>query len=482
MPGVSLLLPSATAIAFVPRPNSLPTRRSRDARSSSSRSPRAKLSGRPIARPLLHHVLGTAAAASLALAAASASSVRIAPPAYAASVLETNTLQRRYIVTDAAALLRYSLPLDEATDPPARNAQVLLEKLGIDLRARGGAGQNGVRRDLAALDRLLQSQRVDMLLQVPAKRRVEASNIIAVVGHAIAALEGELGIGYSADNTPNNVYTIFPKQLASVGVALLDIVASPGVTAAPKFDTVLAESLRAKALSGIAQLEELMVTDSGLPFRIPRRYDALPRLQGRATVELKIQRKSVTAIPSDGQHAERLVATLDGYSAPLNAGNFVDLCERRVYDGAVVQSSERGYFLQFANEGGTFTDPETGSQRRVPMEVLVAGEQSPVYGSTLDDVGLGDLQPVLPATAYASLASFHSVEDVNDASSSCYVFLFDPKSNQARSMGGNALNGSVSVFGYVTEGLDILPILQAGDKIVSARVLSGLEHFRAHAG
>jgi peptidylprolyl isomerase len=235
------------------------------------------------------------------------------------------------------------------------------------------------------------------------------------------------------------------------------------------------EILRGRALKSVADLELVMVEDQGFPFRIPRRFDNLPRLEGRAEVELILQSGS-----SPGDKV-RLVAVLDGYSAPLNAGNFVDLVQRGVYKDARIQNGEKGFYMQIADKTGFFGDPKLGLRRNVPMEVLVVGEKSPLYGFTLDEAGAGDLQPVLPVTAFGALASYHSIEDPNDASSQWYIFLFDPRSYQARSMGGNALNGSVSCFGYMTEGKDMLTHLQPGDTIVSAKVLSGLNHFRRNA-
>jgi peptidylprolyl isomerase len=218
-----------------------------------------------------------------------------------------------------------------------------------------------------------------------------------------------------------------------------------------------------------------MVGDQGLPFRIPRRYDALPRLEGRAQVEIVIRKNANTG------ELVRMVAILDGFSAPLNAGNFVDLVQRGVYKDARVESGEKGFYLQFTDKTGYFADPKLKERRSVPMEVLVVGERTPVYGFTLDEVGAGDLQPVLPVTAYGAMASYHSVEDPNDASSQWYIFLFDPRSYQARSIGGNALNGSVSCFGFIVDGKEELEALQPGDTVVSARVLSGLDHFRPSA-
>lgn len=242
-----------------------------------------------------------------------------------------------------------------------------------------------------------------------------------------------------------------------------------------------ADAYRNEALSSLAQLEEIMVEDGGLPFRIPRRYDALPRLEGRAKIELRVRHKPETKAQGSTDATSTMVLTLDGYSAPLNAGNMVDLVRRGVYDGTSIQASQRGFFLQFGNKSGEFVDPTSGLRRSIPMEVLVAGERSPVYGMTLDEAGVGDLQPVLPVTAFGAVASHHSTEDVNDASTTMYVFLFDPKSYQARSMGGNALNGSISTFGYVTAGAHVLPTLQAGDVIEKATVVSGMQYFKANA-
>ena len=40
------------------------------------------------------------------------------------------------------------------------------------------------------------------------------------------------------------------------------------------------------------------------------------------------------------------------------------------------------------------------------------------------------------------------------------------------------LDGSYAVFGYVTEGMDVVDNIQQGDLIESARVVSGLENLK----
>jgi peptidylprolyl isomerase len=53
----------------------------------------------------------------------------------------------------------------------------------------------------------------------------------------------------------------------------------------------------------------------GFPFEVPEQYSNLPQLKGRATVEIKTNKGQVTVV-------------VDGYSAPVTAGNFVDLVQR----------------------------------------------------------------------------------------------------------------------------------------------------------
>lgn len=170
-------------------------------------------------------------AAAIAAAAVLMTSAGTLPVHAASDVLQANTLARRYVVTDSAALLRYSLPIDESINPPVREAQRLLERVGVDLRSRGAAGSQGVRRDLALLDKLLQAEGVDILLQIPAKRRADASQLISRLENQVAALEGELGVVHLDTKSSS----LLPDSLASLGSLVSDIT-SRKATAAPKYD------------------------------------------------------------------------------------------------------------------------------------------------------------------------------------------------------------------------------------------------------
>jgi hypothetical protein len=66
-----------------------------------------------------------------------------------------------------------------------------------------------------------------------------------------------------------------------------------------------------------------------LAFLVPTPYQQYPRLTGRATAEFTVEKgdgSSFTVATGGGpQKVGILEVVLDGYSAPLTAGNFADL-------------------------------------------------------------------------------------------------------------------------------------------------------------
>lgn len=163
------------------------------------------------------------------LVAAAASAAVLLLPSYtsAKNILSTNTIFRRYIVTDADAILRYSLPLPNervlAEPVPIRLVQEQLEKLGVDLRARGAAGLIGGRRDMSKLRGLLSSSRLDILLDVPAKGRENAAEKLSTLARCLDAIEEELGVSEEASS-------IFPPQLVEVRNTVSDAFARRNTT------------------------------------------------------------------------------------------------------------------------------------------------------------------------------------------------------------------------------------------------------------
>lgn len=192
---------------------------------------------------------------------------------------------------------------------------------------------------------------------------------------------------------------------------------------------------------------------------VPDAYKNLPRLEGKAQVELETSRGPI-------------VIVVDGGRAPVNAGNFVDLVQKGVYNGAMVDRSEKGYLVQFgiskSPEG--YVDPRTGKVRTVPMEIVPEGTTQPVYGKTLKQAGIKE--SVFPVMRHlpGAVGLAHKGNDPNSGSTQFYITYGN---NEMVNPRGNFLDGNNTVFGYVVDGMPNAEKLQPGDKILSAKVTIG---------
>ena len=230
--------------------------------------------------------------------------------------------------------------------------------------------------------------------------------------------------------------------------------------------------IQQKILAQVGEVEEDMV--SGFPFEIPTDYAQLPQLKGRATLEMKLRFANPVSRSLEFDRAT-LKIVVDGYNAPISAGNFVDLVMRKFYDDMEIQRSD-GFVVQTGDPQGQatgFVDPGSGEVRRIPFEVMVEKQNMPVYEETLEELGRFNEQPVLPFNAFGTMAWARSEFEPNSASSQFFFLLRD---SELTPSGSNLLDGQYAVFGYVTEGKDYLESLQVGDKIESVKVLDGADN------
>lgn len=213
---------------------------------------------------------------------------------------------------------------------------------------------------------------------------------------------------------------------------------------------------RTQAWNSVDLLAASMVPDFSV--NIPEDYQALPQLKGRAIVALDTNKGPITIL-------------VDGYNSPITAGNFLDLVQREFYDNLTFTREDEAYVVQTGNPEGSqagFVDPNTGEYRSIPLEVMVKGNSEPVYGATLEELGLSLSEPVLPFSAYGTVAMGHPAGDPNGGSSQFFFHLFEPDLTPA---GLNLLDGRYAVFGYVISGQDVLAQLQQGDLLHSAKLV-----------
>jgi peptidylprolyl isomerase len=319
-------------------------------------------------------------------------------------------------ITDGKALLRYALPID---NKDMRNVQTSLEDITTQLRANRRWG--AIAKDASKAASILQKNQATLLASIPPDRQQQAEALIAEMQQQAVDLQA----------------------------------------AAEAKDKEQIRQKQAELLDHVSELEEAMV--QGFPFEVPAEYSNLPQLKGRATVAVETSKGPLTVV-------------VDGYSAPVTAGNFVDLVQRGFYNGLEFTRAEDSYVLQIGDPPGSeegFVDPVTGKYRAVPLEVLVQGDDAPTYGITLEDAGRYKDLPVLPFSAFGALALARPGDDPNGGSSQFFFFLFEPELTPA---GLNLLDGRYAIFGYVTEGKDVLDKLTASDKIISAKVVKGAEN------
>lgn len=318
-------------------------------------------------------------------------------------------------ITDPNAILRYALPIDNAT---VRKLQGSLEDISNHLRAKRWPP---IAKDVKSANFVLTVQHDKLLEGVPSDRQSQAEELLTTIQEQVTQLQ----------------------------------------TAVEEKDKEKVAEVRKTALENIGSLEQLMVT--GFSYEVPEEYGNLPQLKGRATVQLETTKGPVTIV-------------VDGYSAPVNGGNFVDLVQRGFYNGLPFVRAEDNFVIQTGDPVGPengFIDPKTKQYRAIPLEVLVKGEEAPIYGITLEEYGLYLPELALPFNAYGAVALARPDTDPNGGSSQFFFFKFD---NELTPPGFNLMDGRYSVFGYAVEGKDTLDKLTDQDKIISAKVIDGAEN------
>jgi peptidyl-prolyl cis-trans isomerase B (cyclophilin B) len=190
-----------------------------------------------------------------------------------------------------------------------------------------------------------------------------------------------------------------------------------------------------------------------------------PRLKGKAVVEMTINGAPVTI-------------EVDGDQAPITGGNFVDLAQRGVYNGLVfhrVVKSPQPFVAQGGDPKGDgtggFVDPQTQKPRNIPLEIKLADadpqqKTAPVYGTPLGQQAGYSAPPVALPHRRGAVAMARS-QSPNSASSQFYFGLSDDI---------GFLDGDYAVFGYVTKGMETVDGIKQGDKIESAKVVSGADN------
>lgn len=330
---------------------------------------------------------------------------------------------------DPESLLRWSLPIKNDS---IRRLQQELESSVNELR---GLKWNNVDSHVKKAKIVLNKQTGKILSSVPDNHKTEAKEILSRISETVQSTVEDAVSNKNADKVSNAVKGV---------------------------------------LREVGTVEEYMVTT--FPYEVPEEYSKLPQLKGRATVEMILRKGGEDQFDINGTFFKegKLTLVLDGYSAPVSSGNFIDLVNQGFYNNIDILRSD-GFIVQSGKpkDSDGFIDKSSASIRTIPLEVFAKGDKMPIYGATLEDDGRGASSTVLPFTSYGTLAVARNEFEANTASSQFFWFLFEPDLTPA---GRNLMDGNWAVMGYTTNGGEYLRELQKGDQIVSAKIIDGLDN------
>ncbi|KAJ8775189.1 hypothetical protein K2173_020193 [Erythroxylum novogranatense] len=328
-------------------------------------------------------------------------------------------------IKDPRALLRYALPIDNKA---IREVQKPLEDITDSLKIAGLKALDSVERNVRQASRAFKQGKSLIISGLAESKKDDGVELLDKLEAGMDELQQIV--------EDRNRDAVAPKQK--------------------------------ELLNYVGSVEEDMVAE--FPYEVPEEYKNMPLLKGRAAVDMKVKVKDN---PNVDECVFRIV--LDGYNAPVTAGNFLDLVERHFYDGMEIQRAD-GFVVQTGDPEGPaegFIDPSTEKVRTVPLEIMVNGEKAPFYGATLEELGLYKAQTKLPFNAFGTMAMARDEFENNSASSQVFWLL---KESELTPSNANILDGRYAVFGYITENEDLLADLKVGDVIESMQVVSGLEN------
>lgn len=343
--------------------------------------------------------------------------------------------------SDAESLLRYGLPIN---NKDIRDVQGSIESAKMNLKTRR---INFARTDVNNAVGKLKDKKDKLLAAVPKENQEKAAQAFDKMLNDMTplqeAMQAEQGAGSGS---------LQQREALDVAYSQQDVVAKD-----------------------LSCFEELMVP-VGYKRQVPDEYKANPKLVGRAEVDFTFARPGGDPFNVDGVNYKNLnmKMIIDGYNAPVTAGNFIDLVQKGYYNNKKIDRAD-GFVVQMGDndpEGTVHGYVPAGSseERKVPLEVAVKGDPELLYGATTEDDMRGSAATVLPFQSTGAMGMARNEYEADSGSTQFFWLLFESDLTPA---GKNMLDGRYSCFGYTVEGAELFKAVREGDIVSSAKVVRG---------
>lgn len=296
--------------------------------------------------------------------------------------------------------------------------------------------------------RQLQSTIEDIRLDIASKRKSAALDGVKKAKTLLAKPDKYVSSCRQA-NTCSEAISAMQASLEPLGVAMKDSQDSLAGSDQERAALDSAYTYQKQVVDQLTILEEQMVP-AGYKTPVPSEYSDLAQLHGRATIEMVLKKgdgKSPFNVEGQNYPQAKMVMVVDGYAAPVTAGNFVDLVQKGFYNNMQIQRSD-GFVVQtgdpdgeadgYVGQGSKSVGQGKHGERLIPLEIFVRGDAGPFYETTIEDEGRGGQATVLPFSSYGAMGWAREEYDPNSGSSQFFWLLFDSDLTPA---GKNVLDG-----------------------------------------
>jgi len=160
-----------------------------------------------------------------------------------------------------------------------------------------------------------------------------------------------------------------------------------------------------------------------------------------------------------------ITVELFGDDAPIHVGNFVELARKGFYDETKFHRYVEGFVVQGGDPNTREYDADQVKEMAARQEQgQIEGDEKVLGTGGPDYMIKGEFDPAQNPNKHVEGALGMARSQSPDSAGSQFYFALQPLTQ---------LDGQYTVFGEITEGLDVMKKLRIGDEIVSVEILGG---------